>query len=108
MAYSTTAGRSIFEMCSSASTSACVPRRPCPCALQREVELVDERQARHRQAHALRFLQRDPHVLDEVLDDEARLELPLNTRGARFSSVQHPAAPLRIDCSIDSGSSSAR
>ena len=57
--------------------------------LHRQVELVGQRQARQRQVHPLRLVQGDAHVLDEVLDEEARLEVAVDD--ARPEVVQRPA-----------------
>ncbi len=57
--------------------------------LHREVQLVGQGEARQRQVHALGFFQGDTHVLDEVFDEEARLEIALDD--ARAEVVQRPA-----------------
>ena len=63
---------------------------PAPVGLQRHVHLVDQCQARQRELHAPRLLERDPHVLDEVLDEEAGIEVALHD--PRGEVVERPAA----------------
>ena len=42
-----------------------------PLGLDGGIQLLDQRKCRHAQPHALRLLQGDTHVLDEVVDHEA-------------------------------------
>src|SRR5688500_17074494 len=48
-----------------------------PLSLKRHVELVHEREPRHGQMHPLGLAERNPHVLDEVRDDETGFEIAL-------------------------------
>ena len=41
------------------------------------VELVHQRETGQYESHAFRFLQREAHVLDEMLDKESRVEVAL-------------------------------
>ncbi len=47
-------------------------------SLKRQVKLVRQRQAGHRQPHSLGFFQSNSHVLDEVLDEESGIEISLD------------------------------
>jgi hypothetical protein len=58
--------------------------------LDGEVQLMRQRQARQRQAHPLRFGQGDAHVLDEVLDEEAGIEVVVHDPRAEVR--QRPAS----------------
>ena len=49
---------------------------------QGDVELVHERESRHRHVHAPGLVERNAHVLDEVLDEEAGIEVAASARGA--------------------------
>src|SRR5215471_16364533 len=66
---------------------------------QADVELVHERQARQRDVHAIGLGQRDAHVLDEVLNEEAWSEVAFDD--ARRQVVECPAgggsAPDALD-----------
>ena len=52
-----------------------------PLSSQREVELMSKSQAGQGDAKPLRFVQSDPHVLDEVLDEKTGIKVIIdNTR----------------------------
>ena len=64
-------------------------QRPCSelsvaLRLHRHVQLVSESQTGERQIHALRLVQSDSHVLDEVLDEEAGVEVALDHAGSQI------------------------
>ena len=52
--------------------------------LHRHVELVSESQTGERQIHALRLVQSNSHVLDEVVDEEAGVEVALDHAGSQI------------------------
>ena len=51
--------------------------------LHSHVELVSESQAGEREVHALRLVQSDAHILDEMLDEEAGVEVALDHAGSQ-------------------------
>ena len=51
---------------------------------QRDVKLMSQGQTGQGQPHALRFIQRDAHVLDEVFDEEARVEVVVDNPWAQI------------------------
>ena len=51
--------------------------------LYSHIELVSESQTGERQIHALRLVQSDSHVLDEVLNEEAGVEVALDHAGSQ-------------------------
>ena len=59
--------------------------------LDRQVELFGQGQTRHRQAHAVGFVQGDAHVLDEVLDEEAGIEVVVDdSRAQDWTATNFP------------------
>ena len=66
-----------------------ISQPPVALRLECDVELPDERQARHRDAHSPAFVERDTEILLEVLDEETRIEIPLHH--LRRQIVEDPA-----------------
>ena len=60
-----------------------------PLSLNRQVELVDQRQPREGNAHLFCFSKSQAHVFDEVFDKETRVEITIEN--ARCQVVQGPA-----------------
>ena len=77
--------------------------------LERDVELVHEREPGERELQPRRFVEHDRHVLHEVVDEEPGREVTRDD--ARAPGSRAPSSPPHhsdIDASTDSTSSPAR
>ncbi len=68
----------------------------CARALERRLRCTVDSQdsSGQRNLHARGFVKSDSHVLDKVLDIEARCKIAGNNLGAKFTSAQLDARPM--------------
>jgi hypothetical protein len=81
-------------------------QRMCPffavtVGFQGNIKLVNQSQPRKAQIHRRRFLQRDFHVLNKVLDEKARVKVPLEY--PRSKVVKGPASSSALADGLEHG-----